>query len=209
MTGGRLPVAGRLPSQRCNLQLATCFSHWTRAGDCHNLGRPPAAAERERPQRLNLQGDNNEIHLMRLTAAALLGISASAALAAPAFADDVKITIVGVGDIYAFEGGKVRGGFARLNAVAKAEKAANPNTLYVFDGDMISPSLLSGLDQGSQHHPAHQCRAVRPRGAGQPRVRFRARGLPRSRQAVEISVGRDQHRRSRRQADRRASATTR
>ena len=88
--------------------------------------------------------------LMRLGAAALLGVAASATLAAaPVLAEDVKITVVGVGDIYAFETGKVRGGFARLNAVARAEKAANPNTLYVFDGDMISPSLLSGLDQGS------------------------------------------------------------
>ena len=38
-----------------------------------------------------------------------------------------------------------RGGFARLNAVAKAERAANPNTLYLFDGDMLSPSLAVGL----------------------------------------------------------------
>ena len=37
--------------------------------------------------------------LSRLLAAALLGISASAAAAVPSFADDVKITIVGVGDI--------------------------------------------------------------------------------------------------------------
>ncbi len=87
--------------------------------------------------------------LTRLAAAALLAGSASAAIAVPAFAEDVKITVVGVGDIYAFDGGKVRGGFARLNAVAKAEKAANPNTLYVNDGDMISPSLLSGLDYGA------------------------------------------------------------
>ena len=86
---------------------------------------------------------------MRLAAAALLGVAASVAAGAPVMADAVKITVVGVGDIYAFEGGKVRGGFARLNAVAKAEKAANPNTLYLFDGDMISPSLLSGIDQGS------------------------------------------------------------
>ncbi len=85
----------------------------------------------------------------QLAAMALLGVSATALSAAPAFADSVKITVVGVGDIYGFEGGKVRGGFARLNTVAKAEKAANPNTLYVFDGDMISPSLLSGIDQGS------------------------------------------------------------
>jgi len=87
--------------------------------------------------------------MKRLVAAALLGISAGATLGAPAFADNVKITVVGVGDIYAFEGGKDRGGFARLNAVAKAEKTANPNTLYLFDGDMISPSLLSGIDYGS------------------------------------------------------------
>ena len=66
-------------------------------------------------------------------------------MAAPIHAEDIKITVGGVGDIYAFEGGKVRGGFARLNAVAKAERTANPNTLYVLDGDMISPSLLSGL----------------------------------------------------------------
>lgn len=87
--------------------------------------------------------------IMQLALAALLSTAAGAALALPARADDVKITVVGVGDIYAFEGGKVRGGFARLNAVAKAEKAANPNTLYVFDGDMISPSLLSGIDHGA------------------------------------------------------------
>ena len=32
--------------------------------------------------------------------------------------------------------------------MAKAERAANPNTLYLFDGDMLSPSLLSGFDKG-------------------------------------------------------------
>jgi len=71
-------------------------------------------------------------------------------LAAPAaLADQVKITLLGVGDIYNFEGGKTRGGMARLNAVARAERAANPNTLYLFNGDMLSPSLLSGLDKGA------------------------------------------------------------
>ena len=63
-------------------------------------------------------------------------------------AETVKLTFLGVGDVYNFDGGKVRGGLARMNAVAKAEKAANPNTIYVFDGDMLSPSLLSGLDKG-------------------------------------------------------------
>ena len=63
-------------------------------------------------------------------------------------AETVKITLLGVGDIYKFDGGKTRGGVARLNAVARAEKAANPNTIYVFNGDMFSPSLMSGLDKG-------------------------------------------------------------
>jgi 2',3'-cyclic-nucleotide 2'-phosphodiesterase (5'-nucleotidase family) len=70
------------------------------------------------------------------------------AVAAPVWAEPVKITFLGVGDIYDFDGDGSRGGFARLNAVARAERAANPNTLYLFDGDMLSPSLLSGFDQG-------------------------------------------------------------
>ena len=77
-------------------------------------------------------------------ATSLLGLTAGLASAEP-----VKITLLGVGDVYKFEGGKTRGGMARLNAVARAEKAANPNTLYLFDGDMLSPSLLSGLDKGA------------------------------------------------------------
>lgn len=81
--------------------------------------------------------------------ALLLGASVlTAGLTAPAFAESVKLTILGVGDVYNFAESRGRGGFARLNAVAKAEKAANPNTLYVFDGDMLSPSLLSGFDKG-------------------------------------------------------------
>ena len=76
--------------------------------------------------------------------AALLG----SALALPSSAEQVKITILGVGDVYNFAGNGTQGGFARLNAVARAERAANPNMLYLFDGDMLSPSLLSGFDKG-------------------------------------------------------------
>jgi len=66
----------------------------------------------------------------------------------PAAAETIKLTLLGVGDIYNYAEEDGRGGFARLNAVAKAERAANPNTLYLFDGDMLSPSLQSGFDQG-------------------------------------------------------------
>ena len=78
----------------------------------------------------------------------LLAAAAFALSAGMAQAENVKITLLGVGDIYKFDGSKARGGVARLNAAARAEKAANPNTLYLFDGDMFSPSLLSGLDKG-------------------------------------------------------------
>ncbi len=86
---------------------------------------------------------------MHPTAPRLGAILLSAAiLTSPAAAETVTITLLGVGDIYDFAGDGDRGGFARLNAVARAERANNPNTLYVMDGDMLSPSLLSGFDKG-------------------------------------------------------------
>ena len=83
-----------------------------------------------------------------LRKAALLGAMIWGAAIGVAQAETVKITLLAAGDVYKFEGGKTRGGMARLNAVARAERAANPNTIYVFDGDMLSPSLMSGFDKG-------------------------------------------------------------
>lgn len=86
---------------------------------------------------------------LKSLSAVLLGATAlGAAFATPATAETVTITLLGVGDLYNFSAGEERGGFARLNALAKQERANNPNTLYVFDGDMLSPSLLSGFDKG-------------------------------------------------------------
>lgn len=84
----------------------------------------------------------------RLAALTLSAAMLGALAVNPAAAETIKLTILGVGDIYNFDGDGHRGGFARLNAVAKAEKKKNPDTLYVFDGDMLSPSLLSGIDHG-------------------------------------------------------------
>ncbi|MEX0628631.1 MAG: metallophosphoesterase, partial [Cucumibacter sp.] len=84
----------------------------------------------------------------RLAALLLLAAAAGGTFVASAHAQSVKLTILGVGDLYNFAGDATRGGFARLNAVAKAERAANPNTIYVFNGDMLSPSILSGFDKG-------------------------------------------------------------
>lgn len=79
----------------------------------------------------------------------LLGATSLLTLTAlPLAAETVKLTLLGVGDVYNYAEEDGRGGFARLNAVAKAERAANPNTLYLFNGDMLSPSLMSGFDKG-------------------------------------------------------------
>ncbi len=86
--------------------------------------------------------------LPRTLTAALFGATVLTAAATPTLAETIKLTLLGIGDIYNFADEDGRGGFARLNAVAKAERAANPNTIYVFDGDMLSPSILSGFDKG-------------------------------------------------------------
>ena len=82
--------------------------------------------------------------IRRLVAAALAtGLSAGMALA-----ETVDVTFLLVNDIYKMSG-KDRGGFARLSAVVKGERAKGGNVLYVHAGDTISPSLMSGFDQGA------------------------------------------------------------
>src|SRR5215472_7464476 len=46
--------------------------------------------------------------------------------------------------------GKRRGGFARLAAVVKAERAKGANVIFAHAGDTLSPSLMSGLDRGAR-----------------------------------------------------------
>ncbi|MCZ0734605.1 bifunctional metallophosphatase/5'-nucleotidase [Phreatobacter sp. AB_2022a] len=59
------------------------------------------------------------------------------------------LTLLLVNDIYKMGEENGRGGFARLNAVVKAERARGVPMLYVHAGDMFSPSLMSGFDQGA------------------------------------------------------------
>jgi 2',3'-cyclic-nucleotide 2'-phosphodiesterase (5'-nucleotidase family) len=70
------------------------------------------------------------------------------------------VTLLLVNDIYKMgeEGG--RGGFARLNAIVKAERARGVPLLYVHAGDMFSPSLMSGFDQGA--HTVELCNIAPP-----------------------------------------------
>jgi 5'-nucleotidase/UDP-sugar diphosphatase len=75
-------------------------------------------------------------------------------LVSPACAQNTKVTFLLVNDIYQMSGqmmpdGKTRGGFARLAAVAKAERAKGGHVIVAHGGDTLSPSLMSSLDQGA------------------------------------------------------------
>lgn len=88
---------------------------------------------------------------MRVIPNSLLAVLAAATLFVPAaLAETVNITFLLTSDIYDFDASKAgRGGFARLNAVVKAERAKGGHVIYAHAGDMISPSLLSGIDKGA------------------------------------------------------------
>jgi 5'-nucleotidase / UDP-sugar diphosphatase len=58
------------------------------------------------------------------------------------------LTLLLVNDIYKMGEEKGRGGFARLAAIVKAERAKPTPVYYAHAGDMFSPSLMSGFDQG-------------------------------------------------------------
>jgi 2',3'-cyclic-nucleotide 2'-phosphodiesterase (5'-nucleotidase family) len=82
--------------------------------------------------------------LLRSCLALLLLVLAMGPLAAR----EVKVTFLLACDVYKLEGSGPRGGFARLNGAVNAERARGGNLVYAFAGDLISPSLLSGFDQG-------------------------------------------------------------
>jgi len=69
-----------------------------------------------------------------------------------------RITFILVNDIYLMADelmpdGQRRGGFARLAAVVKAERAkasaTSGHTIFAHGGDTLSPSLMSGIDHGA------------------------------------------------------------
>ncbi len=80
----------------------------------------------------------------RLVTAAFLAL-----LAAPAAAEPVTIKILQVNDWDRIQESDGRGGYARFVGVLKQENAEAEDVLVVHAGDAISPSLLSGFDQGA------------------------------------------------------------
>lgn len=87
--------------------------------------------------------------MRRIMESLLAALIAVLALALPAWAEPVTITFLLANDTYKIDGDKNRGGFARLNAVVKAERAKGGHVVYAHGGDLISPSLMSGFDKGA------------------------------------------------------------
>ena len=83
--------------------------------------------------------------LIGLMAGATLALCAGLALAA----EPVRLTFVLTNDVYKMSEANGRGGLPRLAAVVKAERAKHPNVIFAHAGDTLSPSLMSGFDQGA------------------------------------------------------------
>ena len=83
--------------------------------------------------------------VIRGLGAGSLALAAGRALAA----DAVRLTFVLVNDVYKMNEAAGRGGMPRLAAVVKAERARSRNVIFAHAGDTLSPSLMSGFDQGA------------------------------------------------------------
>ena len=81
-----------------------------------------------------------------------LALAAMLVAALPAAAAPLSLTIVHVSDWDRMEGRNGAGGAARIAAVVAEERARaaarGGHAIVTFGGDMISPSLMSGIDKG-------------------------------------------------------------
>ena len=81
-----------------------------------------------------------------IAASPLVGLAGiTPTLAAPA-----SITLLHSNDVYQIAPVKGQGGFAPFMTLLRAERARNANTITTFGGDLLSPSILSGLSKGAQ-----------------------------------------------------------
>jgi len=103
--------------------------------------------------------------MMKLRPFFALGLLALIFFATPARAATTTVSFILVNDIYLMDAvqaadGKRRGGFARLAAIVKAERAKGGHVILAHAGDTLSPSLMSGFDRGA--HIITLTNAVRP-----------------------------------------------
>lgn len=90
------------------------------------------------------------LHFARKRAAATLAGAILLALPFAAAAEPTKITFLHTNDVYEISAKGGQGGLAELMTLLKAERAAAQHSITTFGGDLISPSVMSGLTKGSQ-----------------------------------------------------------
>ncbi len=66
-----------------------------------------------------------------------------------ALAEAVQITFLHINDVYEISAKNDRGGFAELMTLLEAERAAAEHSITTFGGDLLSPSVMSGLTRGA------------------------------------------------------------
>ena len=91
--------------------------------------------------------DTTAHRIARMFAAATL--AAMLLVAGIGVAEPVELTIVHFNDLDRMEERGGQGGLARLAAVINGERTSREHVLVTFAGDAISPSLMSGFDQGA------------------------------------------------------------
>ncbi|MBI1779323.1 MAG: bifunctional metallophosphatase/5'-nucleotidase [Proteobacteria bacterium] len=80
----------------------------------------------------------------------LAAVLALALVAGTAWGQTAKITFLHTNDVYEIAPARGWGGFAPLMTLLKQERAQAQNAVTTFGGDLISPSLMSGLTKGQQ-----------------------------------------------------------
>ena len=92
-------------------------------------------------------------HLTAFVSAAVLAAVASVTAAPSAAAAPLSLTLVHVNDWDQMAGIEGAGGAAKIAAVVAQERARaeaqGGHAVVTFGGDMISPSVLSGIDKGA------------------------------------------------------------
>jgi 2',3'-cyclic-nucleotide 2'-phosphodiesterase (5'-nucleotidase family) len=88
--------------------------------------------------------------LLQARAAAAAAAGSLLMLGGAAVAEPVTITLLHTNDVYEIAPRQGRGGLAELATLLQAERADAEHSITTFGGDLISPSVLSGMTQGAQ-----------------------------------------------------------
>ena len=85
-----------------------------------------------------------------LVKALAIGVILALTVPVAAWTQKAELTLLHINDVYEISPKRGKGGMAQLMTLLKQERARAANSLTTLGGDLISPSLLSGITQGAQ-----------------------------------------------------------